>query len=175
MQNSNVRNIGKISVSGFQFHSSSGVAVGAAVDAVLDGASLGRNRHMAPVRAVATQCAESVVRAGRPLHQQRLHQQRLHQQRPNRQWAPLDADGNVAPAQPRPVVQWVPLDADVSSRVGLTPPQCTLRWPQQPLNFSHNRGSRICSAPQHLKHACEHVSQQQELVQQSQQRCPAGT
>ncbi|KAL7726023.1 hypothetical protein ACLKA6_005770 [Drosophila palustris] len=28
------------------------------------------------------------------------------------QWAPLDADGNVAPAQPRPVVQWVPLDAD---------------------------------------------------------------
>ncbi|KAL7724519.1 hypothetical protein ACLKA6_001895 [Drosophila palustris] len=28
------------------------------------------------------------------------------------QWAPLDADGNVAPAQPRPVVQWVPLHAD---------------------------------------------------------------
>ncbi|KAM8714805.1 hypothetical protein ACLKA7_001209 [Drosophila subpalustris] len=66
----------------YNFHSSSGVAVGAAVDAVLDGASLGRNRHMAPVRAVATQCAESVVRGGRPLHQQRLHQQRPHQQRP---------------------------------------------------------------------------------------------
>ncbi|KAL7726041.1 hypothetical protein ACLKA6_008500 [Drosophila palustris] len=103
------------------FHSSNGVAVDVAVDAgagMEDGASLGRHRHMAPVRAHATKSVVSVVWAAAPPAVAPLAAAPPGWVRVDelRGWIPLDADGNVLPAQPRPVAQpvpgWVQLDAD---------------------------------------------------------------
>ncbi|KAL7724176.1 hypothetical protein ACLKA6_017249 [Drosophila palustris] len=53
-----------------------------------------------------------VVPAAAPPEWVRIDELRAQAAIQQAQWAPLDADGNVAPAQPRPVVQLVPLDAD---------------------------------------------------------------
>ncbi|KAM8718261.1 hypothetical protein ACLKA7_000963 [Drosophila subpalustris] len=107
------------------FHSSSGVAVDVAVDAgagMEDGASLGRHRRMALVRAHATKSVTSVVWAAPPAVAPLAAAPpaaappgwvRVNELRG---WMPLDAEGNVLPAQPRPVAQpvpgWVQLDTD---------------------------------------------------------------
>ncbi|KAL7724324.1 hypothetical protein ACLKA6_002094, partial [Drosophila palustris] len=117
------------------FHSSSGVAVDVAVDAgagMEDGASLGRHRHeecgkccvgWVAAAHTANPIPAAVPPAAAPPAVAPLAAAPPAAAPPGwvrvdelRGWMPLDAEGNVLPAQPRPVAQpvpgWVQLDAD---------------------------------------------------------------